>query len=100
MSPFAVFRPAGWGSLWRREGIVELTSTEAQLLELLQEKDAEAQRQSQHRMLRFLTSISERTGIAVEAIRINPETGEIGEMRPETNGNHPEEAALSLSESS
>lgn len=79
---------------------MELTSTEAQLLELLQEKDAEAQRQSQHRMLRFLTSISERTGITIEAIRINPETGEISEAQPERNGNHPEEAALSLVETS
>lgn len=60
---------------------MELTDTEKMLLELLQEKDAEAQRQSQQRMMRFLSGVAERTGIPLDALGINPQTGIITDGR-------------------
>ena len=60
---------------------MELTETEKMLLELLQEKDAEAQRASQVRLMRFMTGLSERTGIPVDGLSINPRTGEITDAR-------------------
>ncbi len=58
-----------------------LTTVEQFALEMLQDKDAEAQRQSQGRMVRFLGGISERTGIPVDALNVNPQTGEIIDTR-------------------
>jgi hypothetical protein len=60
---------------------VELTELETFTLEMLQEKDQEAQRQSHARLLRFMTTVSERTGIPVDAINVNPQTKEILDMR-------------------
>lgn len=60
---------------------MELTVTERMLLELLQEREAEVQRQLQQQMLRFLTGVSERTGIPVDVLGVNPQTGEITDSR-------------------
>lgn len=60
---------------------MDLTSTEKMLLELLQEKDVQAQRESQQRMMRFLTSVSERTGIPVDVLGINSQTGAVTDAR-------------------
>ena len=60
---------------------MELTSTERMLLEMLQAQDAEAQRQSQQRLMRFMAGISERVGIPVDVLGINPHTGEITDAR-------------------
>jgi hypothetical protein len=60
---------------------VELTETETMLLELLQEKEAEAQRQAQQRMMRFLSGVSARTGIPVDVLGIDPRTGVIADAR-------------------
>lgn len=56
---------------------MELTNSERMLLELLQEKDDAANRESHQRRMRFMTGVAERVGIAVDALRINPATGEI-----------------------
>ncbi len=60
---------------------MELSAAEKMLLEILQEKDAEAQKASQARTLRFLASVSERTGIPVDVLVINPQTGAITDAR-------------------
>ncbi len=60
---------------------MELTGSETMLLELLQERDAEAQKASQARTLRFLASVSERTGIPVDVLGIDPQTGAITDAR-------------------
>lgn len=52
------------------------------LLELVQEKDDQAQRESRQRMMRFLMAVAERTGIPVGSLAINPPTGEITDTRP------------------
>lgn len=59
----------------------QLTDGERMLLELLQEKDAEAQRQSQERSMRFLAIVAERTGIPVAVLGIHPQTGVITDAR-------------------
>ena len=60
---------------------MELIDSEKMLLEMLQEKDAEAQRLSQQRIQRFLSGISERVGIPAEALGINPQTRVITDNR-------------------
>lgn len=60
---------------------MDLTASERMLLELLQEKDAQAQRESQQRMMRFLTGVSERTSIPVDVLTINPQTGTVIDAR-------------------
>lgn len=60
---------------------MELTTAERMLLELLQEKDAQAQRESQQRTMRFLTAVSERTSIPVDVLTINPQTGTVMDAR-------------------
>lgn len=51
------------------------------LLELLQEKEMQMQREAQQRMMRFMTGVSERTGIPIDVLGINPQTGVITDAR-------------------
>ena len=60
---------------------MELTDTERQLLQLLQDKEEQAQRESQQRTMRFLAGVSERTGIPVDVLGINAQTGMIMDAR-------------------
>ena len=60
---------------------MELTGTERQLFELLREKDDQAARDSQQRNMRFLVGVSERTGIPMDALGINPATFEVVDRR-------------------
>lgn len=63
---------------------MQLNDTERQLLGLLREREAEAQRASQERLRRFLAGVAERTGIPVAALVVNAETGEITDTTPPT----------------
>lgn len=60
---------------------MELTGSERMLLELLQEKEAQTQRESRQRMTRFMTGVAERTGIPLNLLGINPQTGEVTDAR-------------------
>lgn len=65
---------------------MELTSIERFLLESMQKLDTIAQQEAQLRLNRFLGILSERTGIPVEYLSLNTQTGAISDTRLQDQG--------------